>query len=81
MMLDMHLPDINGDVVLKCLRRNALTAHIPVVAVSADAVDRHIQQVLEAGATKYVTKPFDAQHLLDVVDDLLRDLGRRDQRN
>jgi CheY-like chemotaxis protein len=73
--LDAHLPDIDGGTVLKRLRGNPRTSGIPVVIVSADAVDRHIQQLLEAGAAAYITKPFDAYHLLRVIDELIRDFG------
>jgi CheY-like chemotaxis protein len=72
-LLDVDLPDIDGAVVLKCLRANPLTAAIPVVIVSADAVDWHIQHFLESGAVAYLTKPLDISNLLTTVDDLIRE--------
>ena len=74
-MLDMHLPDMSGEEVLARLRGDEVTAAIPVIVVSADAIDRNIQHMLEAGASTYVTKPFDAPHLLRVVEELVRDFG------
>ena len=74
-LLDLHLPDINGDEVLRQLRADARTEAIPVVMVSADANDRQIQRLLEAGllhdpaaAAAYLTKPLDIHHLIETVD-------------
>jgi CheY-like chemotaxis protein len=74
-LLDMHLPDMKGEDVLARLRGDQLTADIPVIVVSADAIDRNIQHMLQAGAATYVTKPFDALHLLQLVEELVRDFG------
>ncbi len=68
-LLDLHLPDIGGDEVLRELKADPATASIPVVVVSADATPGRIPQLLEAGAAAYLTKPFDVQDLLDVIDD------------
>src|SRR5688500_17023738 len=64
-LLDIHLPDINGDKVLKRLREDPLTNTIPVVVLSADASDRQMQRFLEAGAVAYLTKPLDVHNLLE----------------
>ena len=70
-LLDLHLPDINGDEVLAQLRRDPLTRAIPVVILSADAFDRQIQRLLLGGASAYLTKPLDVRQLLDIVDQLV----------
>jgi CheY-like chemotaxis protein len=70
-LLDVHLPDIGGEVVLDQLRRDPTTAHIPVVVVSADATAHQIERLLAAGAFRYLTKPIDVQELLDLVDQLV----------
>ena len=75
-LLDIRLPDINGDEVLQRLRDDPLTSAIPVVIVSADAIDRHIQQRLEAGASAYLTKPVDTRLLMETVDELIHSLRR-----
>ena len=67
-LLDLHLPDIDGDEVLRRLRADELTQAIPVVILSADANDRQIQRLLEAGAAAYLTKPLDIHNLVDTVD-------------
>jgi signal transduction histidine kinase/FixJ family two-component response regulator len=67
-LLDLHLPDINGDEVLQRLRDDPVTASIPVVIVSADATQGQIQRLLNAGAAAYVTKPFDVAELMQIID-------------
>ncbi len=49
-VLDLHLPDLSGDTVLRRLRRDARTAHIPVVIFSADATERQVKRLMAAGA-------------------------------
>jgi CheY-like chemotaxis protein len=70
-LLDLHLPDIDGDEVLRRLRADPLTQSIPVVILSADANDRQIQRLLEAGAAAYLTKPLDIQRLVETVDQVM----------
>ena len=69
-LLDLHLPDIDGDEVLRRLRADERTQAIPVVILSADANDRQIQRLLEAGAAAYLTKPLDIHTLVDTVDEV-----------
>ena len=70
-LLDLHLPDMNGDEVLRRLRENPDTQNIPVVMVSADATPRQIERLLGLGADDYLSKPFDVTHFLRVMDDLI----------
>jgi signal transduction histidine kinase/ActR/RegA family two-component response regulator len=65
-LLDLHMPDINGDEVLRQLREDPATAETPVVIVSADATPGQIERLLAEGATSYLTKPLDLQELLAV---------------
>ncbi|MGH2573010.1 MAG: PAS domain S-box protein, partial [Actinomycetota bacterium] len=70
-LLDLHLPDMQGQEVLGRLRRDPETASIPVVVISADATPGQIRRLLAAGATDYLTKPLDVARLLQVVDDCM----------
>jgi PAS domain S-box-containing protein len=74
-LLDMHLPDMTGVDVLRTLKRAEATASIPVVIVSADATDSHVERVLESGATAYLTKPLDVRQILETVDQVSREAG------
>jgi PAS domain S-box-containing protein len=65
--LDLHLPDLGGDIVLQRLRAHPATKNIPVIMLSADATPGQIQKLLALGATEYVTKPFDVPMLLELV--------------
>jgi CheY-like chemotaxis protein len=68
LLLDMHLPDIDGLDLLARLQQDPACAHVPVVAVSADATASRIQQALAAGARHYLTKPLDLGSFLSVLD-------------
>jgi CheY-like chemotaxis protein len=70
-LLDLHLPDIPGEEVLRRLRSNEETRHLPIVMISADATKRSVRTLLEQGATEYLTKPLDIAHFLDVLADNL----------
>jgi signal transduction histidine kinase/ActR/RegA family two-component response regulator len=70
-LLDMHLPDIDGLALLQHLQADPETAAIPVVAVSADALEEQIGNVLSAGAMRYLTKPLSVAEVLATMDDLL----------
>jgi PAS domain S-box-containing protein len=70
-LLDMHLPDIDGLQLLRMLKDDATTAAVPVVVVSADAVPTRIRAALDAGAEHYLTKPVNVAELLRLLDELL----------
>jgi CheY-like chemotaxis protein len=69
-LLDVHLPDMNGAEVLKRLKGDPRTAAIPVVAVSADATSSQRRAMLAAGAVAYVTKPIDIKTLTETIEAL-----------
>jgi signal transduction histidine kinase/ActR/RegA family two-component response regulator len=71
-LLDLHLPDIDGDEVLRQLRDDPVTATTPVVIVSADATAGQIDGLLAAGASGYLTKPLDVHELRAVVAETIR---------
>jgi CheY-like chemotaxis protein len=70
-LLDLNLPDLQGDEVLARLHAEDRTSAIPVVMVSADATRGQIDRLLAAGARDYLTKPLDVRRLLAIVDELL----------
>ena len=76
-LLDMHLPDISGLELLRHLKADERTAAIPVVVVSADALEQQIDAAFEAGASHYLTKPVEVAELLAVLDDLLERIDTR----
>ena len=71
-LLDLHLPGIDGEEVLRRLQADPHTAGPPVVVVSADATrSGNRERLLAAGAAEYLTKPLDVPHFLEVIDSLL----------
>jgi PAS domain S-box-containing protein len=70
-LLDLHLPDVQGDEVLRRLRADRRTARIPVVMISADATPRTIDRLRAEGADAYLTKPLDVDEFLSTIDRLL----------
>lgn len=76
-LLDLNLPDRPGMEVLAALRSDPRTSQVPVVVVSADATPGQVDRLLDAGATDYLTKPFDVSRFLGLVDELLANGERR----
>jgi CheY-like chemotaxis protein len=70
-LLDGHLPDLPGEVVLQRLRADPRTSRIPVVVLSADATESQIRHLRDAGAADYLTKPLDLRRLLALLDEHL----------
>lgn len=76
-LLDMHLPDIDGLELLRHLKADPDTARIPVVVVSADATLARIQEAMAAGAAQYLTKPVNVGEILAVLDEQLEPMETR----
>jgi CheY-like chemotaxis protein len=67
-LMDINLPGISGTQALKILREDPVTAHIPVLAISANAMPRDIQKGLDAGFFRYVTKPIKVNEFMAALD-------------
>jgi signal transduction histidine kinase/ActR/RegA family two-component response regulator len=77
-LLDLHLPDLDGDAVIERLRSDQITAGIPVVVLSADATGAQAERLLGMGAAAYLTKPITVRALLETLDRYLAsDVGAR----
>lgn len=66
-LLDIALPDINGLDVLHHLKQNFLTSAIPVIAVTAMAMEDERKQILAAGFDDYLTKPYMLEDLENII--------------
>jgi PAS domain S-box-containing protein len=71
-LMDINLPGISGIQALRVLARDAATAHIPVVALSANAVPRDIARGIEAGFFRYLTKPIKVNEFMETLDVALK---------
>jgi len=71
-LMDINLPGISGIQALKILRADPATAHIPVIALSANAIPRDVKKGLEAGFFRYLTKPIKVNEFMDTLDVALK---------
>lgn len=69
--MDINLPGISGIEALKILREDPLTAQIPVIALSANAMPRDIEKGLQAGFFRYLTKPIKVNEFMNTLDGAL----------
>jgi CheY-like chemotaxis protein len=77
-LMDINLPGISGIEALKLLRADPSTAHIPVIALSANAVRRDIDKALEAGFFSYLTKPIKVALFMDALDLALKSAAEKE---
>ena len=71
-LMDINLPGISGIEALQILREDPATAHIPVIALSANAMPRDIEKGLQAGFFRYLTKPIKVSEFMDTIEVALR---------
>ena len=67
-LMDINLLGISGIQALKILREDPVTAHIPVLAISANAIPSDIKKGLEAGFFRYLTKPIKVNEFMEALD-------------
>jgi len=70
-LMDINLPGISGFGCLKILQDDAATAHIPVLALSANAMARDVEKGVEAGFFQYLTKPINVSQFMGALDQAL----------
>ena len=70
-VLDLNMPDMHGLDVLKFLRSHSQYRALPVMVLTTRGDESSREQVLEAGATSYMTKPFSPNFLVSSVRELL----------
>jgi PAS domain S-box-containing protein len=68
-LMDINLPGISGMQALQILREDASTRHIPVLALSANAMPRDIERGLVAGFFRYLTKPIRVSEFMEALDE------------
>jgi len=67
-LMDINLPGISGLKVMSILSKDGVTAHIPIIALSANANPSDIERGLKAGFLKYLTKPIRVDELMETLD-------------
>jgi CheY-like chemotaxis protein len=71
-LMDINLPGISGYDALDILKKDPSTAHIPIMALSANAVPRDIEKGMNAGFFRYLTKPINVNEFMDALDAALK---------
>ena len=66
-LMDINLPGINGFDAMEILRHDRTTAHIPVIALSANAMPRDVERGMKAGFFSYLTKPVKVPEFLETL--------------
>ncbi len=75
-LMDLNLPGMSGIEVLRQLRADPATSHIPVFALSANAMQRDIERGREAGFNRYLTKPIEIDKFTDAINSTLSTLAQ-----
>jgi len=73
------LPGVSGYGAMKILHEDPKTAHIPVLALSANAIPRDIEKGIEAGFFRYLTKPIMVREFMDALDVAFRQAAENRQ--
>jgi PAS domain S-box-containing protein len=76
-LMDINLPGMSGFGALKMLQNDPATAHIPVMALSANAVPRDIEKGIDAGFFRYLTKPINVVEFMDALNVALHHAAAR----
>jgi CheY-like chemotaxis protein len=67
-LMDINLPGMSGMDAMQLLRENPVTRHIPVMALSANAMPRDIEKAMDVGFFCYLTKPIKLTEFMDALD-------------
>ena len=71
-LMDLSLPEMDGWTATRLLKADPITRHIPVLALTAHAMDGDRERALSAGCDAFDTKPVDFARLLEIIDRLIR---------
>jgi PAS domain S-box-containing protein len=80
-LMDINLPDISGYEALKILRADPATTHIPIIAVSANAMPHDIERSMKAGFFRYLTKPIKVGEFMEALDVALKFVGQKGEQS
>ena len=67
-ILDLMLPDADGFEICKTMRKNAAMQQVPIIILTALGGEKNRQKGIACGATDYMTKPFDPDHLMKTIE-------------
>ncbi|MDD4928681.1 MAG: ATP-binding protein [Gallionella sp.] len=76
-LMDINLPVLSGIEAMTLLRRDPATKHIPIIALSANAMTRDIERGVEAGFFRYLTKPIKINEFTEALDAAMASVGNQ----
>ena len=71
-LMDINLPGLNGTDAMQILQGNPRTAHIPIIAITANAMPRDVAKGIADGFFRYITKPIVLADFNEALDSALR---------
>jgi len=77
-LMDINLPGMSGIEAMQLLRADPATAHIPIIALSANAVPHDIERGLAAGFFSYLTKPIKVDRFMEALDVALKSAAEKE---
>jgi CheY-like chemotaxis protein len=80
-LMDIHLPGMNGIEAMKMLRSDPRTTDIPIIAVTASAMPKDVEIGMRSGFFRYITKPIDIAEFMKAIDSALMVAANRPIRN
>jgi len=78
-LMDINLPGMNGIDAVKLLANDPRTAHIPVIALTANAMPRDVEKGLAAGFFRYLIKPINIDEFTEAINSTMAFLARREE--
>ncbi|MGW8394668.1 ATP-binding protein [Pseudoduganella sp. HUAS MS19] len=78
-LMDINLPGLNGIDAVKLLATDPRTAHIPVIALTANAMPRDVEKGLAAGFFRYLIKPINIDEFTEAINSTMAFLARREE--
>jgi two-component system chemotaxis response regulator CheY len=75
---DYNMPVMNGLELIRCIKKEELLKNIPVVVVSTEGNQSKIEEFMDSGAAGYITKPFTAETIRDVIVNILGETSYED---
>ncbi|WP_420550403.1 response regulator [Litorivicinus lipolyticus] len=72
LITDLHMPNVDGEALCRWVRNESAQNSIPILAVTSDTDQQRLDSVMQAGANHVCTKPFDINHLRQLLPQLLK---------
>jgi CheY-like chemotaxis protein len=75
--MDVMMPELDGNATLRAIRRMPQFANLPIIALTAQAMKGDREKSIRAGASDYIPKPVETDHLLQLMRRWLLDCAAR----